>query len=320
MNDFKKAIINNDIKLLKKVDKVDIHNHALTSCTKKYLIDHNIKLTNERINDIQSLIDFSRHNIKPLHQDENKLRTLLAGNFENCIETGVTIVAPSIAYKTCIRTFNSDVDRFIDFLRSFEYDNLKILWDLAIIRDSYKEEYRSLINKLIETKFFTGIDLTSTENSVPNLLFKKYYEIANSLNMITKVHTGEQLGPNYVYECIKDFNPQQIQHGIHIVENKKIMQIAKENGIIFNVCPTSNIVLGYAKSFKEHPIKEMVEYGLKVTIATDDLLFFDSDINNEYIKLYKEGTLTIDQLDDIRLFGLSMFEKEEDNKIKKRRL
>ena len=52
----------------------------------------------------------------------------------------------------------------------------------------------------------------------------------------------------------------------------------------------------------------MVEYGLKVTIATDDLLFFGSDINEEYLKLYKEGTLTVEQLDKIRLFGLSLFD------------
>ena len=51
----------------------------------------------------------------------------------------------------------------------------------------------------------------------------------------------------------------------------------------------------------------MVEYGLKVTIATDDLLFFDSDINDEYRKLYQEGTLSAKQLNDIREFGLSLF-------------
>ena len=126
--------------------------------------------------------------------------------------------------------------------------------------------------------------------------------------MVTKVHTGEQLGADYIYDCIMDFNPKQIQHGIHIIEDEKVMQLAKDRGIVFNVCPTSNIVLGYAKNIKEHPIKKMVEYGLKVTIATDDLLFFGSDINEEYLKLYKEGTLTVEQPDKIRLFGLSLFD------------
>ena len=125
--------------------------------------------------------------------------------------------------------------------------------------------------------------------------------------LITKVHSGEQLGADYIRECINDFKPKMIQHGIHIVEDESVMKIAKDKGIIFNVCPTSNVILGYASSIKEHPIKKMVEYGLNVTIATDDLLFFDSDINDEYIKLYREGTLSIEQLKNIKDFGLSLF-------------
>ena len=199
---------------------------------------------------------------------------LLDGNFKNCIETGVRVVCTEIDYKNCIRTFNSDINQFIDFLKSFKYDNLSILWDLGISRDSYKEEYKPIIIGLLKTTFFSGIDLTSTENSIPNSQFIEFYDLANSLNMTTKVHTGEQLGAEYIKECIYDFNPRQIQHGIHIIENEEVMKLAKERDIIFNVCPTSNVILGYAQSIKEHPIKKMVDFGLKVTIATDDLLFF----------------------------------------------
>ena len=308
MDHFKKAIIDNNISDLKSIYKVDIHNHAITSCTKEYLINHGIQLSNDKIDDIQSLINFSRSNLKSLQLEEKGLRLLLEGNFENCIETGVKIVGTSIDYKVCIRTFNYDVDRFIEFLKSFKYKNLEIFWDLSISRDSYLEEYKKIIIKLLKTKFFYGIDLVSTENIIPNLKFKDFYDLANSMNMVTKVHAGEQLGADYIYDCIMDFNPKQIQHGIHIIEDEKVMQLAKDRGIVFNVCPTSNIVLGYAKNIKEHPIKKMVEYGLKVTIATDDLLFFGSDINEEYLKLYKEGTLTVEQLAKIRLFGLSLFD------------
>lgn len=308
MNDFQKALMNNDREQLKKIDKVDIHNHAVTSCTKDYLRTHGIKLSNDKIEDIQSLIQFSRSNLSPIQITEDGLRLLLEGNFDNCIKTGIKYVSTEIDYKSCIRTFNSDINKYIEFLKSFKYENLNISWDLGISRDSFQEEHRELIIKLLETDFYSGLDITSTENIKPNSVFKEFYDIANSKNMITKVHAGEQLGADYIVECIKDLNPKQIQHGIHIIEDENAMKIAKERGIIFNVCPSSNIILGYAKSIKEHPIKKMVEYGLQVTIATDDLLFFDSDINEEYIKLYQEGTLSLEQLDEIRKFGLSLFE------------
>lgn len=307
MTDFQNAIIYDDILTLRNIDKVDIHNHAVSSCTKTYLIDNGINLSEDKINDIQSLISFSRSYLSPLQLDINGLKLLLKGNFENCINTGIKVVCTEIDYKNCIRTFNSDVKQFIDFLQSFKYDNLTILWDLGISRDSYKEEYKQVILDLLKTKFFRGLDLTSTENSIPNSEFVIFYDFANSLGMTTKVHAGEQLGAEYIMECIHDFNPKQIQHGIHIIEDEEVMVLAKEKDIVFNVCPTSNVVLGYAKSIKEHPIKKMVDFGLKVTIATDDLLFFESDINSEYLKLYKEKVLTVEQLDEIRKFGLSLY-------------
>ena len=64
MDHFKKAIIDNNISDLKSIYKVDIHNHAITSCTKEYLINHGIQLSNDKIDDIQSLINFSRSNLK----------------------------------------------------------------------------------------------------------------------------------------------------------------------------------------------------------------------------------------------------------------
>ncbi len=48
----------------------------------------------------------------------------------------------------------------------------------------------------------------------------------------------------------------------------------------------------------------MYEFGLKVTIATDDLLYFNNDINDEYLNLYKNNVLTAEELNEIRKFGI----------------
>lgn len=296
----------NNKELLSKVAKIDIHNHAAYSCKKSYLIKNNIQFPEQNIYDITSLNQFSKSYINPIQYTKEGLKLLLKGDFDNCIKTGVKVVSPSVDYKACIRIFDSNIEKFISFLQIFKYDNLKILWDLGISRDSYKDEHSEVIEKLIKTKVFTGIDLYATENSTPNYKFIKFYELANDLGLITKVHAGEQLGADYVKECIVDFNPKQIQHGIHIVEDVRVMELARERDIVFNVCPTSNIVLGYAKNIKGHPIKVMVDFGLNITIGTDDILFFDSDINDEYFKLYNEKVLSAEQLNDIRVYGLDL--------------
>jgi adenosine deaminase len=63
-------------------------------------------------------------------------------------------------------------------------------------------------------------------------------------------------------------------------------------------------MLGYANSYAEHPIKILVENGVPVTINTDDLLIFDSSVDQEYLRLYEAGTLTAEELDQIRCRGI----------------
>ena len=83
------------------------------------------------------------------------------------------------------------------------------------------------------------------------------------------------------------------------------MRFLADNHIQLNVCPSSNVMLRYAKDYEHHPIKTLVENGVEVTINTDDLLIFNSSIENEYLKLYKAGTLSVEQLEEIRLRGLN---------------
>ncbi len=65
------------------------------------------------------------------------------------------------------------------------------------------------------------------------------------------------------------------------------------------MCPSSNVMLGYTKNYKEHPMKELYENEFSVAINTDDLLIFDSSIENEYLLLYRESVLSAKQLNEI---------------------
>lgn len=306
METFVKALKNNDIELLKTVCKTDLHNHGTFSCTRKYLIDNNIVLPNYDVTNIETLNSFIVEYLKPMIDNIETLPILLKGNFENCIETGIKFVTPTIDYKTCIRLFDNDILKFIDFLKSFKYDNLNIGWVLGMSRNSYIEDHKDLIIQLINSNFFVSIDLYGVENSKPNSLFIDFYNLANKKGLITKIHVGEQCGKDHILKCINDFNPKEIQHGIRIIEDENLILLAKEKNITFNVCPTSNIVLNYAENIKNHPIKIMYEYGLSITIGTDDLLFFNSDINNEYLKLFLNNVLSAEDLNKIRKNGLNI--------------
>lgn len=63
-------------------------------------------------------------------------------------------------------------------------------------------------------------------------------------------------------------------------------------------------MLGRVESLANHPINRLYRSGVDVTINSDDILIFDSDVSKEYLRLYEAGCLTAEELDAIRLSGL----------------
>lgn len=229
MSTFIECLKNNSLDSLKNYPKTDLHNHGLYSSNIEYLNSNGLNLSdNSSVVNFETFYQYIKENFSTIESDKKNIEILLKGTFDNCIKTGVTFVSTGIDYKRCIRLFDSNINDFIEFLNNFKYDNLKIQWILEISRDSYKVEHKEFIKELLKTGFFGGLDLASTENIIPNVEFKEFYELANSMNLLTKVHAGEQLDSDYVKQCILDFNPKQIQHGISIINDLEVVELAKK--------------------------------------------------------------------------------------------
>ena len=95
-----------------------------------------------------------------------------------------------------------------------------------------------------------------------------------------------------------------MQHGISAASSPEVIKFLINNNIRLNITPTSNIKLGRVQELKVHPIRELYHSGVDVTLNSDDILIFDSDVSKEYLRLYEEGSLLADELNDIRINGL----------------
>ena len=96
----------------------------------------------------------------------------------------------------------------------------------------------------------------------------------------------------------------EVQHGIAAAESEEAIQFLKDRGIRLNLTPSSNLLLGRIKEMAHHPIRRSYRGGLDVTINSDDVLIFDSDVSKEYIRLFESGCLNAEELNKIRLNGL----------------
>ena len=134
--------------------------------------------------------------------------------------------------------------------------------------------------------------------------FKSIYHRAKSEGLKLKAHVGEWGTAADVRKAVECLELDEVQHGIAAVEDSNVVRFLVDNKIRLNITPTSNYLLGRVKDLKSHPIAELYRNGVDVTINSDDVLIFDSDVSKEYLRLYQSGCLSAEELEDIRRNGL----------------
>ncbi|MEU3303514.1 MULTISPECIES: adenosine deaminase [unclassified Streptomyces] len=124
--------------------------------------------------------------------------------------------------------------------------------------------------------------LGGPEIGVPRPQFKPYFDRAIAAGLRSVPHAGETTGPETVWDALNDLRAERIGHGTSSTKDPKLLAHLAEHRIPLEVCPTSNIATRAVATLDEHPIKEMVEAGVLVTVNSDDPPMFGTDLNNEY--------------------------------------
>ncbi|WP_370415122.1 adenosine deaminase [Streptomyces fradiae] len=124
--------------------------------------------------------------------------------------------------------------------------------------------------------------LGGPEIGVPRPQFKPYFDRARAAGLRSVPHAGETTGPETVWDAINELGAERIGHGTSSVQDPELLKYLAEHRIALEVCPTSNIATRAVERLEDHPVKQMVEAGVLVTINSDDPPMFGSDLNNEY--------------------------------------
>ncbi|MEV4949182.1 adenosine deaminase [Streptomyces sp. NPDC053755] len=124
--------------------------------------------------------------------------------------------------------------------------------------------------------------LGGPEIGVPRPQFKPYFDRAIAAGLHSVPHAGETTGPQTIWDALHDLRAERIGHGTSAVKDPALLAHLAEHRIALEVCPTSNIATRAVTHLDEHPLKEMVDAGVLVTINSDDPPMFGTDLNNEY--------------------------------------
>ncbi|MET0620716.1 MAG: adenosine deaminase [Thermoanaerobaculia bacterium] len=127
-----------------------------------------------------------------------------------------------------------------------------------------------------------GFGLGGDETSVPAAAFGGIYLRARALKLRTSVHAGEWAGPESVRDALDALRPDRIDHGIAAASDPGLMARLAGEDTILCVSPSSNLATGAVAHVSEHPLKKLLDAGVRVALSADDPALFSTTTSGEY--------------------------------------
>lgn len=151
------------------------------------------------------------------------------------------------------------------------------------VQDNYKI---IMLTKRFLGNGVVGIDLAGDEAKYATEKFKELFDIIRKEGIPFTIHAGEARSYESVNNAI-DFGAKRIGHGISSIQSDEVVNKLIRMGVTLEICPSSNIDTDVIKSIESHPIKQLVDNGVLVTINTDNRTVSNTNLNKEYELLRK---------------------------------
>jgi adenosine deaminase len=142
-----------------------------------------------------------------------------------------------------------------------------------------------------------ALGLGGSEHEFPPELFVRSHERARAEGLPRVPHAGEVAGPDSVWDAIKLLHADRLGHGVRSAEDPGLVQYLVDSQVPIEACPTSNIRLGVYPDYDAHPLRELWDAGVLVTVNSDDPPMFGTDLNLEYAALIDHFGFDADMLE-----------------------
>lgn len=147
---------------------------------------------------------------------------------------------------------------------------------------------------------FVGLDLADNEEGFDSKPFAPLFNKAHKAGLGITIHSGEAAhpkSPKWVMDAIEVLGAERIGHGVQIYRDENVMNSVRERNVVLELCPTSNMLTNAIPDLKNHPLKKLFEFGIPVTVNTDDPGIFNTNLNREYRIAREVLGMSEDELD-----------------------
>ena len=161
---------------------------------------------------------------------------------------------------------------------------VEIGWVIDIPRDLERPDEFATVDYLesgLTPDGLVGLGLGGYEVGFPAAPYAEHFARCRALGLHSLPHAGETEGADSIRQAVDDLGAERIGHGVRILEDPDLTARVAAAGILCEVCPTSNLLLGVVDDVAAHPLPRMIEHGVPVSINTDDPGWFDTDLVTE---------------------------------------
>jgi adenosine deaminase len=154
---------------------------------------------------------------------------------------------------------------------------------------------------IIENKAsFVGFDFADRDIGFELRRFAPLIDKARNAGLRFTTHCGEDKVPEaaqHIRMAIEELRAERIGHGIYAVQDPKVVELAKRQHVLFELCPTSNWLTSSVPTIAAHPIRKFMQLGVHCSINSDDPGLFGIDLTHEYEVLQRDLRFTQEEFD-----------------------
>ncbi len=161
------------------------------------------------------------------------------------------------------------------------------------------EAMRTLEDLARHLDVVAGVGLDSAEVGHPPSAFREVFAAADQLGLRKVAHAGEEGPPAYVWEALDVLGVERIDHGIRSVEDPVLLRRLAADRVPLTVCPLSNVRLRCIDRLERHPLPQMLDAGVIVTVNSDDPAYFGGYVAENYLALHGALGLDLETLEQL---------------------
>ena len=158
-----------------------------------------------------------------------------------------------------------------------------------------------------------GFDIAGAEAGFPPTRHLDAFEYLKRENNHFTIHAGEAFGLPSIWQALQWCGADRLGHGVRIIDDIQVHEdgtvklgrlasYVRDKRVPLELCPSSNLQTGAARSYAEHPIGLLRRLHFRATVNTDNRLMSGTSMSREFECLVDAFGYT---LDDMQWFSVN---------------